>query len=98
MATHSSGFPGESHGQRSLAGCSPWVCTESDRTERLSMQQAHHEGEEDHFGADQVCLRIICQLSYDSLPEFKQMYSNNLKSSLKANSQVVTQGPYLWSQ
>jgi len=24
MATHFSIFPGESHGQRSLAGCSPW--------------------------------------------------------------------------
>ena len=26
-------LPGESHGQRSLAGCSLWGCTESDRTE-----------------------------------------------------------------
>ena len=25
--------PGESHGQRSLAGSSPWSCTESDTTE-----------------------------------------------------------------
>ena len=29
-------LPGESHGQRSLAGCSPWVCKEADTTERLS--------------------------------------------------------------
>ena len=28
-------LPGESHGQRSLVGCSPWGCEESDRTERL---------------------------------------------------------------
>ena len=28
--------PGESHGQRSLAGYSPWCHTESDTTERLS--------------------------------------------------------------
>ena len=35
MATHSS-VPGESHGQRSLAGYSPWGCKESDVTERLS--------------------------------------------------------------
>ena len=27
---------GESHGQRSLEGCSPWGCTESDTTEQLS--------------------------------------------------------------
>ena len=26
---------GESHGQRSLVGCSPWGCWESDTTERL---------------------------------------------------------------
>ena len=28
-------LPGESHGQRSLVGCSPWGCQESDTTERL---------------------------------------------------------------
>ena len=27
-------LPGELHGQRSLAGCSPWGCAESDTTER----------------------------------------------------------------
>ena len=27
--------PGKSHGQRSLVGCSPWGCWESDTTERL---------------------------------------------------------------
>ena len=26
-------LPGKSHGQRSLVGCSPWGCRESDRTE-----------------------------------------------------------------
>ena len=28
-------LPGESHGQRSLVGYSPWVAKESDTTERL---------------------------------------------------------------
>ena len=28
-------LPGKSHGQRSLAGCSPWGHEESDKTERL---------------------------------------------------------------
>ena len=28
-------LPGESHGQRSLVGCSPWGCEESDKTERV---------------------------------------------------------------
>ena len=32
MATHSSILPGESHGQRSLAGYSPWDRKESDMT------------------------------------------------------------------
>ena len=29
-------LPGESHGQRSLAGYSPWGCRESDMAERLN--------------------------------------------------------------
>ena len=33
MATHSSVLPGESHGQRGLAGYSPWGRRESDVTE-----------------------------------------------------------------
>ena len=28
-------LPGKSHGRRSLVGCSPWGCWESDMTERL---------------------------------------------------------------
>ena len=28
-------LPGESHGRRSLVGCSPWGCEESDMTEQL---------------------------------------------------------------
>ena len=30
-------LPGELHGQRSLAGCSPWGCKELDATERLTL-------------------------------------------------------------
>ena len=33
MEAHSSILPGKSHGQRSLAGYSPWGCKESDMTE-----------------------------------------------------------------
>ena len=36
MATHSSVLAGESHGQSSLVGYSPWSCKESDTTERLT--------------------------------------------------------------
>ena len=32
-------FPGEFHGQRSLAGYSPWGRKESDMTERLTIQK-----------------------------------------------------------
>ena len=36
MATHSMFLPGESHGQRSLVGCSPWGHKESDTTKGLT--------------------------------------------------------------
>ena len=32
-------LPGKSHGQRSLACCSPWGCKESDMTEQLAQPQ-----------------------------------------------------------
>ena len=32
---------GESHGQRSLAGCSPWGCKESDMTEQVTHTHTH---------------------------------------------------------
>ena len=35
-------LPGESHGQRSLAGCSPWGHKESDMTERLTLTFYSH--------------------------------------------------------
>ena len=34
-------LPGESHGQRSLVGYSPWGCKESDMTERLIHTHTH---------------------------------------------------------
>ena len=39
MATHSIFLPGESHGQRSQVGHSPWGHTEVDTTEQLSTAQ-----------------------------------------------------------
>ena len=36
---------GESHGQRSLVGYSPWGCKESDTTERLTHTQPDHAGD-----------------------------------------------------
>ena len=40
MATHSSILPGKSHGQRSLAGYSPWGRRESDVTEQLNSSRS----------------------------------------------------------
>ena len=37
METHSIFLPGEFHGQRTLAGYSPWGCNESDVTEQLTL-------------------------------------------------------------
>ena len=47
MSTHSSLFlPGEFHGQRSLAGYSPWNCKESDMTDLLRLSGFANEREE----------------------------------------------------
>ena len=39
-------LPGESHGQRSLVGYSPWGRKESDTTERLSMRDHCHKSQQ----------------------------------------------------
>ena len=41
MATHSVFLSGESHGQRSMAGNSPWDCKELDMTERTWHPPTH---------------------------------------------------------
>ena len=38
MVTHTVFSPGESHGQRSLAGCSPWGHRESNTNKQLSLE------------------------------------------------------------
>ena len=35
-------LPGESHGQRSLVGYSPWGCKELDTTEQLTLKELLH--------------------------------------------------------
>ena len=35
-------LPGESHGQRSLAGCGPWGCKELDMTEVTLLVHTHN--------------------------------------------------------
>ena len=49
------------HGQRSLAGCSPWGCKESDTTEHLSAAEAYSQQYEinpDHSTEDKQRLYI----------------------------------------
>ena len=55
-------LPGEFHGQRRLAGYSPWGCKESDKTERLSLT---------HLGIVKLkeILRVCCheEIQHESL-------------------------------
>ena len=44
-------LPGESHGQRSLVGCSPWGRTELDTTEATQQQQPQHSS----VGQESAC-------------------------------------------
>ena len=44
MATRSIFLPGESHGQRSLAGHSPWSHKESDTAEQLTLPSSSKKG------------------------------------------------------
>ena len=44
-------LPEDSHGQRSLAGYSPWSPKESDRTEQLGTHTHTHTHTKHHFGA-----------------------------------------------
>ena len=55
MATHSSVLAGESHGQRSLVGYSPWGHKVSDRTE--ATERALLEGEGNVSTEDPLCVR-----------------------------------------
>ena len=59
MAPHSSILAGESHGQRSLAGYSPWGRKESDRTERPTDTHEHaHTGWDEPIGTHVVYQHI----------------------------------------
>jgi len=42
ITAHSSTFPAESHGQRSLVGYSPWGCKKSDTTEDNTGNISYH--------------------------------------------------------
>ena len=80
-------LPGESHGQRSLAGYSPWGCKESDMTEWLPLSLSHsqslqctHEAEVDVF------LEFPCFL-YDPM---------NVANLLSGSSDFFKPSLYIW--
>ena len=47
-------LPGESHGQRSLAGSSPWGCKESDTTEMAEDRQCKKATQLDQDGLEML--------------------------------------------
>ena len=80
-------LPGESHGQRSLVGCSPWGPTEADTTECLS---AHA-----HVSSFLSCVRGRCSTFFLFLIQFtlvflllptQREFMHSLKKKTKKNS------------
>ena len=52
-------LPGESHGRRSLIGCSPWRRTESDTTEEIQQQQQQQQQASLSFTISWSSLKLI---------------------------------------
>jgi len=61
MSTHSLILPGEFHGQRRLAGYSPWGHKELDMTERLSTAQNGSSASPPTVGLRQFFQTLICK-------------------------------------
>ena len=62
------------HGQRSLAGCSPWGCKELDKTKPLSTHPIHGERETNFSltASSQLHLPFICGLIQFSSVQFSR--------------------------
>ena len=73
MATHSS-MPGEFHGQRSLAGYSPWGCKESDVTEQRCTHTHTHTHSYSYSFSDSFLIQVITEYWV----EFPVLYSRSL--------------------
>ena len=58
-------LPGEFHGQRSLAGYSPWGCKESDPTEHLTHTERERDRETERESVC-VCVAQLCPILWDS--------------------------------
>ena len=67
MRTQSSILAGESHGQRSLAGYSPWDCNKSDMTARLG---THMFCELVYYSPSSGSQKNLCPLLFSHLEVF----------------------------
>ena len=76
-------LPGESHGQRSLVGCSPWGRKESDTTERLTL----------HFLPHLTSVRILICFCRDASPIAPHLRTSFYPASVCAR--LLQSGPTL---
>ena len=67
MATHCSILAGESHGQRSLVGYSPWGHKESETPERLNNTHTHRR-ETSQSEKAAYCMIQLCDPPEDAKP------------------------------
>ena len=73
---------GESHGQRSLAGCSPWGRKESDTTERLTLSQAVYDDHHLYYGHCFVSLLNEAEKAFTEAMKFQILPSTLLMGSV----------------
>ena len=72
---------GEFHGQRSLAGYSPWGCKESDMTERISLSL--------QFQVQNKIVRKVPKFPMCSLPPWKHVFPHfNIQPILKLDKLI----------
>ena len=68
-------FPEELHGQRSLAGYSPWGHKESDMTEQLTLSVSFNDGKKEHIK--------VGYIHTGSLRSYPIRYGNQLELNIK---------------
>ena len=78
-------LPGESHGQRSLAGYSPWGCRESNMTE--ATQHAHMHANSSLKGNIEIPVLCAFNVSYDSV---KSPKARNRTSEQRPQKNLVS--------
>ena len=89
-------LPGDSHGQRNLAGYSPWGCKETDTTERLTLSFPPPLGEHQRFPSKLtlpiIMGQIILKESWSTAaPQFWNVY--NLLLDFQVKSRLFKPAP-----